>query len=353
MVALYVVSNEPYSGKTLACLALGTRWRRRGLRVGYLKPVGMIPLSVDGEVTDEDAPFVAAHLGYDAPPSQLCPVLLGPSAYRGEPGELRKRIREAFERGSAGQDIMLIGGLGPLFSCGCTVGLCASDIAHLLDAKVLLVARSEPMPCLTMDSISAAHQMLGDRLVGAILNRVLPGERDCLKKEIIPTLEAHGVPVLGMLPDDPVLSSVSVMEVVKATCGEMLCGEEHANQLIENFVVGAMGVESALRHFRRTARKCVITGGDRIDIQFAALETPTRCLLLTGNLRPSHRVIARAAELGVPVVLVPTDTLSTVSTVEQILGKQRVREASKVDHALAHFEHNLNLDKLEQALGLA
>jgi len=59
-------------------------------------------------------------------------------------------------------------------------------------------------------------------------------------------------------------------------------------------MVGAMNVDSALAHFRRQPNKAVITGGDRPDIQLAALETSTRCLILTGNLPPNPLIIGRA-----------------------------------------------------------
>jgi len=111
-------------------------------------------------------------------------------------------------------------------------------------------------------------------------------------------------------------------------------------------------VDRALHYFRRTPRKCVITGGDRSDIQLAALETPTRCLILTGDLRPSHTVVARAEELGVPVLLVRGDTLTTVSTIDELLGKLRVREPRKIEHAIEQFEAHLDLAKLDEALGL-
>ena len=58
-----------------------------------------------------------------------------------------------------------------------------------------------------------------------------------------------------------------------------------------------------MTYFRRKPNKAVITGGDRADIQLAALETSTRCLILTGNLYPSPAVLNRAEELCVPVLL--------------------------------------------------
>ena len=62
---------------------------------------------------------------------------------------------------------------------------------------------------------------------------------------------------------------------------------EERQELIENFSIGAMNVEQALTYFRRIPRKAVITGGDRADIQLAALETDTVALVLTGNLFPA------------------------------------------------------------------
>jgi hypothetical protein len=41
-----------------------------------------------------------------------------------------------------------------------------------------------------------------------------------------------------------------------------------------------------------------------------------------------------------------------VSTIEQLLGKQRVRETAKIDHAVTQFETHLDLARLDAALGL-
>ena len=350
MVSVYVVSSEPYSGKTLTCLVLGARWQRRGLRVGYLKPLGLAPVTVENEVTDEDVPFVAAQFHVDAPLSRLCPVMLGSELCHADPEALRARVREAFVASSEGRDVMMIGGLGSVLSCGSAFGLAAPFLAEMLDANVVLVTRADSF--LAMDSVVSAQQALGDRLTAVILNRVPKAERETIETRVIPCLEQRGVRALGWLPDDPLLNSVSVREIARVTGGELLCGQEQADQLVENFVVGAMGMESALRYFRQTARKCVITGGDRVDIQFAALETPTRCLILTGNLYPSHRVITRATDRNVPVLLVREDTLTTVAVVEQLLGKQRIREQTKLEHALTQFESRLDLAALDAALGL-
>ncbi|UCC67463.1 MAG: phosphotransacetylase family protein [Armatimonadota bacterium] len=350
MVTLYVASSELYSGKTLACLVLGMRWQRQGRRVGYMKPLGMLPVAMGDQVTDEDAQFVAQHLNLEASPSHLCPVLLVEESCHLEPEDARRQVAQAFTATSRGMDVMLVGGSGSLLSGGSVLGLDGASVAEMLDAKVLLVTRC--LSFLDVDSIIAAHRALDDRLLGVILNLVPPREEARVREHVVPCLERDGMTVLGLLPMDPVLHSVSIRELVEATGGRLLCGADAADEIVENFVVGAMGVDRALHYFRRTPRKCVITGGDRSDIQLAALETPTRCLILTGDLQPRHTVLARAKELGVPVLLVPDDTLHTVSTIDEMLGRLRVREPKKISRAAERFDEHLDLAKLDALLGL-
>ena len=143
MVALYVASSEPYSGKTLTCLALGTRWQRQGLRVGYMKPLGLLPVVMGEEVTDEDSRFVAEQLKLDVSPSHLCPVLLSEETCHMAAEEARGKVKEAFAASAAGVDVMLVGGSGSLLSRGSMVGLEGATVVEMLDTKVLLVCRCE------------------------------------------------------------------------------------------------------------------------------------------------------------------------------------------------------------------
>jgi len=350
MVTLYIGSSEPYAGKTLTTIVLGMRWQRQGRRIGYLKPLGSLPATVGEEVTDEDAQFVAQHLGVKAAPSDLCPVLMTRDACHMAPEEARQKVQQAFDVSSSGVDVMIVCGTGSVLTRGSMLGINGVSVAEMLDARVLLVGRCESI--FEADSIVASRQALGDRVVGTIINLVPPRLKERVWDEVVPCLESVGLTVFGLMPNDPILHSVSVRELADATGGEFLCCEDAGEELVENFVVGAMGVERALRYFRRTPRKCVITGGDRADIQLAALETPTRCLILTGDLQPSHTVLARAQELSVPVLLVRDDTLGTVGTIDRLLGKLRVREPKKIAHAVEQFEAHLELARLDEALGL-
>jgi hypothetical protein len=351
MISVYIASPEPYAGKTLTSVVLGKRWQSQGRKVGFFKPLGMLPDTVARQFADEDALFVARELNIDAPISELCPVLLGQQGCPMEAGAARDQVIAAYQKASSGKDVMLVVGSGSLLTRGVTMRLGGPAVADMVDAKALLVACVESY--LDLDGIVACQRALGYRLAGVIVNRVPARMRDVVEHEVLPCLEQFGVTILGMLPDDAMLRSVGVRELVEVIGGEILTGEAAADQLVESFVVGAMGVNAALRYFRQTPRKCVITGGDRSDTQLAALETPTRCLILTGGLEPSAIVLARARDLGIPVVLVQQDTLSTVTTIEQLLGKLRLREPGKITYAIDQFAANLDLPLIDNLLGLS
>jgi BioD-like phosphotransacetylase family protein len=169
---------------------------------------------------------------------------------------------------------------------------------------------------------------------------------------MVPYLERIGIPVFGVLPHQRELMAISVGEVATLLEAQVLTGEHLFSRLVENLSVGAMTVESALPRFRRTINKAVITGGDRADLQAAALETSTVCLILTGNLQPSATVVKRAEEMGVAVLLVPDMTIEAVEKIEGVMGKTRLGQAEKLNRFQAMLAEHLDYDRLLSVMGL-
>lgn len=56
-------------------------------------------------------------------------------------------------------------------------------------------------------------------------------------------------------------------------------------------------------------------------------------LILTGNIYPDVRVLSRAEELKVPVLLVPWDTYTTVTHLSHITGRIKPGEKRKINLA--------------------
>lgn len=356
MKSLYVTSVENFSGKTATCLALGRRFQADGYKVGYLKPLSLQPWRVGGKLTDEDAAFVQEVLGLSSPPWDLAPVVVTTdflkSHLRGETKEdLMAVVRSAFDAASKGQDILLLEGGGSLRE-GHAVHLPTPAVAKALSSHVLVVIKYRSDVRLLDDTLSAKAR-LEDLMIGAILNRVPDEAGDYVTDLAIPYLEKRGVPIFGALPMVSGLAAVTVGELMEHLKAEVLTSNYQPEALVETFMVGAMTAESALHRFREQVNKAVITGGDRTDIQLAALETSTSCLILTGNLHPSPLVVKQADEFGVAILLVPTNTMETVEAIERVFGKSRLAQVEKLARFEGLFSEHVNIERMYSLLGLS
>jgi len=357
MKSLYVTSVEPYIGKTAVCVALGRRLQADGFQVGYLKPVSTQPWRTpDGRLTDEDAAFACEALGLGVDCTGLTPVIVTPGLLRqrlkGEAAEdLTPKIREAAQRAGAGKDVLLLEG-GSSLRQGYAMGLSNVRLAEMLGAPVMVLARYHSDSQL-VDDLLASRARLGPQMFGAILNQVPEEAVDFVEGTARPFLEKEGIQVLGVLPSVPRLSALSVGDLVQRLDAQVLTQRYDPLALVETFTVGAMTIEAALSRFRRQQNKAVITGGDRTDIQLAALETSTVALILTGNLQPSPLIVQQAEALGVPVLLVKDNTMETVNRIEQGYGKTRLAEPQKLKAFLSLMNERVNVKAIYAAIGLS
>jgi BioD-like phosphotransacetylase family protein len=287
------------------------------------------------------------------PANLVGPVALTPAKLeqqlRGPETDYEPRFMEAFTQLSAGRDVMVLEG-GRSWREGYVAGPSPKRVVELAQAQVLIVLKYEQT--LLADRALAAQDYFGKALMGVVINETPRGHVDDVRDIAKPYLTRHSLPVLGVLPKDPMLAAPSVAELAEGLHAEILCGAEKTGELVEHMLVGAMSAEAALTYFRRQSNKAVITGGDRADIQLAALETSTRCLILTGNLYPSPVVLNRADELGVPVLLADMDTLRAIDVVEGYLGRSRVQQPQKVDRFVGLLNEHFNFAALYESLGL-
>jgi hypothetical protein len=353
MRSLFIGSSVGHSGKTMMAIGLAPVLREQGYKVGFFKPLGKQPITVGGKFGDADAQFLKEALHLAEPLEQICPVVVTQELFlrglRGELTDIRARIRSAFEAVSADKDILLLGGAGTLAD-GAFLGVPTLDLIKDFAAPILLVDPYENEGCI--DRLLMAREMLGDSLLGVILNRVTPQSLPEVEQIIVPFLAAKGIEVLGVVPLDRLLDAVTVRQMVEILDGKVVCGDSSLDEFVERFSVGAMDTGAALGYFQRLPNKAVITGGNRADIQLAALETSTRCLVLTGDQMPNQIIVARAREAGVPIVVVSYDTLTTVEKLEAVQGRIRIREAPKVRRAQELLRDRLNTRRIIQKLHL-
>jgi len=349
MTTTLLASTADSTGKTAVALALARAAQDRDHTVGYMKPLGTHLQSNVGKTLDPDPLLARDVLGLDTEVHDMEPVVYSPTFVDGvlrgkeDTEELAARVREAYEDISANADDVFVEAAGTP-STGRAAGLAPPALADLLDARVVLV--SDYAESRDVDGVLDAADRYGDRLAGVLFNRVSDAALDDLDADAAAFLESHDMPVLGAVPRVPDLAGVTVGDLADEL-GARTVTDADTSGLVERFLVGAMSGESALRHFRRTTNAAVVTGGDRADVQTAALDAPgVEALVLTGGHEPTGAVVGKAADAGVPVLVVATDTLRTIERLEAVLGGGHVRNRDTVARMQGLLAEHADIDAL-------
>jgi len=349
---LLVGSTESYSGKSAVILGLGHQLQQRKLDIAYGKPLGTCWNDQKTDSQDEDVAFLAQ--SFNLPEDRLRQTLFFlneatiAKRIRGE-DTVNYPARLASYLDVAGGELVLLEGPGTLDE-GSLFDMSLLDVANAVDAPILLVARLQSV--ISVHKLLSAKQRLGNRLLGVLLNDVPAAQWETTETEVRPFLERRGIPVLGILPRSALLRSVSVKELVNQLNAEVLCRNDRLDLLVESLTIGAMDVNSALKYFRKGRNMAVVTGGDRTEIQLAALETSTQCLILTGHIPPSPMILNRADDLEIPILSVDLDTLTTVEIIDRAFGQVRLQEPIKVECVRQLMKEHFDIDRLLEKLNL-
>jgi hypothetical protein len=341
-----------FSGKSLVTLGLGLLLKEKGYKIGYIKPFGKIPSKQDGKIVDADAEFMRKALDLSEAPDAVSPFVVTfevqNSAMKGRSSDKFDLIKKSF-KAISGKDVIIVGGAANLFE-GSVFGISGLRIINYLDAKTIVV---EPWNGdSSIDSLIGSKELLGNNFAGAVINKIPQAAHEYVNGSVRPYLEKLGINIFACLHRDILLDSISVRQLNEILNGKVLCCEEGLDEFVENFSIGAMDVDSALKYFRKTQNKAVITGAHRSDIQLAALETSTKCIILTGGMYTNDVIIGKAKMAGVPFISVHEDTFSTIEKIEAVLGKIRIREQKKVLKTKEIVEKEFDLDRLVNLLKL-
>jgi BioD-like phosphotransacetylase family protein len=308
---LFIVSAEEAAGKTAICAGLAVNFSNEGRKVGYLKPPAA---GKDG--SDSDVAFMKQTLG-------LNEAINTPDLVKG-------------------RDIVLVEGyLGPDASDAASRSTYGA--AREMKARVIAVEAYSGRASRFID----VYKGFGADLLGVVINKV-PESR--LKSELDAAgarFQTEGIKVLGVIPENRTLLAITVGELAEGIGGKILNQSEKAAELVENFLLGAMIVDSGLEYFGRKDHKAVIIRQDRPDMQLAALETATSCLVLSGSENPPlYNVMYKAENRGIPVIATGAGVNDIVAKIEATLPKTRLNQAGKLKKLAEVVGRNLDTKAL-------
>ena len=346
MTGIYIASTTGRSGKSLLSFSIGVMLQKAGLHIGYMKPVGRLAQKKDDLIGDADALVVQEILGQSAPADVLTPVMIPENlhalAVHEYGGNALDRVAACYAELSAGNDVTLVSGTGAFPSSGRFADVDGLTLMRRLDLKVLLVERLGRRFGFNYDQLLLLRDLLGPSLLGLVLNDVHEEDARDASSLLRPWLEGHGIPVLGVLPHTPDLTAMRVLDIAHGLEGRVVAGSAHSSRMVGDFLIGTMQVDNFMMHLRRREGCAVIVGGDRSDLQLAALYASSPCIILTGNIPPSELIRAKAEKLGVTLVVVKEDTYMVAREMARILKAKKIRDLKQIQLGLGLVEQALD-----------
>lgn len=349
MAALYITSSES-AGKTALCAGIAKKLLDRGVKVGFFIPVEISATSSTNG--NEEVAFIKEALNLVESGDQLSPVRLSQSElWRNlttDVADLTDKLKQVYRNMSRDRDVVIMEGLGD-FGVDKVSTLACYTIAEALEAKVIFALHYSST--LDVSKIANIREKLGQPL-GVVINFVPKSKIEEVRLELSPLFDDAGVKIFGILPEVRGLLGVTVGELARMLGGEILTSPDSTDAIVANVMIGAMTPDSGVSYFDRKENKAVVVRGDRADVQLAALETSTTCLVLTNNLRPLPAVVSAAQDKHVPIIVVKKDTPAAIAGVEEALIKADFHNPRKLDTFVNILDRYFDFGALYSELGL-
>jgi BioD-like phosphotransacetylase family protein len=295
---IYIVATEAGAGKTAIAAGIAINLLNSGKKVEYLKP--------DAAENDGDSNFMKQ--------------IPGLKVIDNENDALKSKeivLAEAILDNQASQDI------------------------KEKKAKVIAVEACGGQ----MFKSARAYKEFGEDFLGVIINKAPPGQLKRVKAEAADKYGAAGINVLGIIPENRALLAITVGEVASCIGGKLITETEKSGELVENYMVGAMIVDSGLEYFGRKKNKAAVIRQERQDMQMAALETSTKCLVLSGGSQtPVYGgVLNKAKAKGIPIITSGAGVEEIVNNIDNMIVKTRLTQANKLTKLAETVKQNLDM----------
>lgn len=356
---IFVAGTRMNDGKTTTCLGLFAALQQRYGQVGFIKPVGQRFVEIDGQLIDEDSVLVEKTYKVETPIESMSPIAIDGSftkRYLDDPkrigAELTHRVCAAFDRASWEKNFTLIEGSGHA-GVGSVFNMSNARVAKILGAKAIIVSRGgigQPIDEIAMNK--ALFDKEGVEVIGAIVNKVQAKKMDYIRKYTGLALKNLGIPLLGLLPEEKVLTSPNLGQIFRRTKGKWLHEVPHTqSRRISAILIGAMTATGFLDAIKPGT--LLITPGDREDIIMAALSYEATSpkdsisgIILTRGIAPHPRLQELIRQSSIPVIMADSDSYAVASRIHGMTVKTQPEDSDKIPLIKDMIQTNIDLDKL-------
>jgi len=364
---VFIASTGQNVGKTTTCLGLISGLKKRFSSVGFMKPVGQEHIETScGIHVDKDVVLFKEHFSLNSDYKDMSPILFPQGFTRHyldgayDEKDLSQQILRSFSKIHEEHAFTLVEGTGHI-SVGSIVNMNNAQVASLLSLPVILIASGGLGSAFDELALNKAMcEKHGAKVIGVILNRVLPDKREMVIEYMNKALARWKIPLLGSIPYTPFLSSPSMQDFETLFQCTMLTGECHRMRHFKHTRLVATSVESYSQHIM--PNQLLITPSTREDIILATLSrhwdmkisSPDSDLesgmILTGHAMPKPHLLEQIKKANIPMLYVPVTSDTALKMITVHTAKIQKEDLQKIQEAIGVVESHINFEQLEDLL---
>ncbi|MDO6472609.1 phosphate acetyltransferase [Maribacter sp. 1_MG-2023] len=357
--AIYIVTTEPNSGKSIVSLGLMQLLLGRTAKVGYFRPI--IDDVCNGK-TDNHIDTVLSYFNVDMKPEEAYAYTRSQVVQlknQDKDDEIVGHIIHKYKTIENKFDFVLVEGTdfsgeGAIIEWDINV-LIAKNLG--IPAVILASGKNKTLDEL-VGNLYMAYDSFKEKGVEVLLivaNKVQPenitivsnGLKEKLPDDIL----------VGTIPVNNVLGSPTLKEIALELDAKVLFGEDYINNQVGSFSVGAMQLRNYLTHLKSDS--LVITPGDRADIILGALQANISTnypslsgIVLTGGLIPEDSIIKLIEGLSdiIPILSVARGTFYVTNKIGTIRPRIYAENTEKIQTSIQDFEKYVPTEELAEKL---
>jgi len=355
---LYVAATRQNDGKTIISLGLLSLLRKKIKKLAYMKPVGQQYRIVNNKKIDKDAILMQRIFNFSDHLPNMSPIAI-PRGFtekyilEGKRETLARKVKKAYNNLAKTSDFVLIEGTGHA-GVGSVFDMSNADVAKLLNAKVVIVSCGgvgRPIDEIMLNY--AKFETVGAEVIGVIVNKVKKEKYKKINSIIRKGLARKGIETLGVIPFEEVLFNPTVWELFEDLEGDLICGENGMNNVVERFIIGDVVAHEALDHVKGST--LLIAPGNREDFIFSALSGwalgitknySIAGVISTYGKKPAKKVVQLLDKANIPLIVVKGDSFSTAKKINSMIFKLRADDKPKIAQTSKVIEKYVDIDKI-------
>ncbi|MEN8154479.1 MAG: AAA family ATPase [Acidobacteriota bacterium] len=362
---LYIAGSGKDAGKTTISLGLVSNFIEQFPgKVAFMKPLGQKSTIVDGSTVSQDSHLLENALGLDMAIRYSAPFSTSSGAAEkfittGEPADLRKKVYKAYKYLHSHYKMVVVEGTGHP-GVGSVFNLSNAEVASLYDIPVILVLGGGIGSTIDRFSMSVApFEKAGVRILGVIINKILPAKEEKVKRILSKWFEGKGIPIFGFIPYHTSLSNPSLGVLSREMGAETLFMKKESNlDHISGFITAFGSTEEVLKSLHNNPYSALVVSEGRknvIDSIIARklsgiMDGSPSALILCGNSKTDPWIINACKKASLPLLKAEGPFEKTVRKIQHKVFKVEPEESQKIEEIIRLVKEKVDMEMIYKSM---